>query len=147
MKAKIRHILQKNEAVWTSIRKLRTFMQYCQSVWMSTVTYRAIPSSTPLMLLAKKGNVEALETYLISHNEVNSQDSQNRTALHYAIKCRQPAIAACLLTYGADYTLPDNQDRRPLDLNFTDVHMLHTVRQRYHRFIKRDDETGHGSSS
>jgi Ankyrin repeats (3 copies)/Phytanoyl-CoA dioxygenase (PhyH) len=117
-------------------RKLRNIFRYAQSHWAATVSFRSVHGGTTLMALVKSGDTPAIVSLLKEGADVNEQDSRGRTALHYAVKCGQPQAAACLLAYGADHTIQDKQGNRPLSLEYTNVELLHALRQRYRRFIR-----------
>lgn len=83
---------------------------YDQGAYMNLLTKHAhINNVTPLMLAAKKGNVEIME-FLMSCLEVtiNQQDSEGRTALHYAAIANKGNAYIYLLEQEADDNLIDS---------------------------------------
>jgi len=83
-----------------------------------------------------RGYSPAIENLLKEGADINEQDHRGRTALPYAVKCGQPRAGAWLFAYGADYMITDDQGLRPLSLEYTNVELLHALRQYYRRFIK-----------
>lgn len=73
---------------------------------------------TGLMWAADSGN-EAIAQALLSALpllNVNQQDGEGQTALHYAVQCDSFAIAKRLMDAGAEVSLADGEGLSPLDL-------------------------------
>jgi ankyrin repeat protein len=48
--------------------------------------------------------------------DMNIQDNDGRTALHYCARANRPEIAKMLLDAGADKTIPTNDGKLPYEL-------------------------------
>jgi GT2 family glycosyltransferase len=55
------------------------------------------------------------------------------TPLHAAVRARRYAEAATLLAHGADWKVPNDEGKKPLEIGFTDLDTLHRIRQEYQR--------------
>ena len=56
-------------------------------------------------------------TYLLDHHaEINRQDDDGKTPLHYALCCLNMKAAKFLVEHGADVNLRDKEGKTPLDL-------------------------------
>jgi len=71
-----------------------------------------------LILACKANNLESVKSLLNYpiHININSQDAKGNTALHYAIKCRNPLIVQNLIENKADKELKNFEDQSPYDL-------------------------------
>lgn len=90
------------------------------------------------MIVARSGKWEQIEILLIAGANPEDRDNFGRSALHYAARCGKAKAAACLLAYGADHKNTDIVGRSPLSLDFIDMVTLHSIRQQYRRFRKKD---------
>jgi len=72
---------------------------------------------TSLMVACKANNYKSVETLLNQdHINVNNQDKNGNTALHYAIQCRNPQMIQKLIECGANVQLKNSNDQSPYDL-------------------------------
>jgi len=75
------------------------------------------------LILACKANnyksVDILLNYPVYTN-IDSQDVKGNTALHYAVKCRNPLLIQKLIENGADKELKNFEDQSPYDLALGD---------------------------
>jgi hypothetical protein len=89
----------------------------------------------PLLLAAAhRGDTNSVEKLLQDGANPNTQDARGETALHKAVNGRHLDTAACLLTYGADFSIADSKGRLPLAPEYIGIDLLHAIRQRYRRF-------------
>ena len=65
-------------------------------------------SQTTTLILATQLNNLSLLQHTIEYGNINEQDKNGFTALHFAAKLKDPAIAQALLLAGADPTIEDN---------------------------------------
>ena len=81
---------------------------------------------TPLMIAAKRGHLNAL-TLLIKHgaHDVDLQDSDGYTALHYAVYSSDISceILSCLIGIGADVNARTNNGVTPLMIAAEEGHL------------------------
>lgn len=91
-----------------------------------------------LFALAMSDDVAELETLLLRGVNVNIVDQFKRTPLHVAVDCNRFETVACLLAYGADPFLLDKYGRPAINGKVLSREKLHAIRQRFHRFKKRD---------
>lgn len=101
-------------------------------------------TETPLMKVAEQGDVESAESLLDQGVDPNEQNDLGQTALHLAVKGGHVSLAACLLAYGEDHTLPNKNGHIPLGQDYTNPATLHCIRQHYHRF--KAHSQSHGTS-
>jgi Ankyrin repeats (many copies) len=69
-----------------------------------------------LLEAAKAGWIEETMQALTDGADVNSQDGQHTTALHWAVIGTHPEVARLLVAKGADINLQDNLKQTPLDI-------------------------------
>jgi ankyrin repeat protein len=64
-------------------------------------------AGTPLQCAVTYGNIEAIKALLSGENkaDINTKDSNGKTALHYAIEFHEENIAELLIECGADTTI------------------------------------------
>ena len=86
---------------------------------------------------AERGDTETIERLLRSGLDVDSRNHRGETALHLAVRHRHSLTAACLLAYGADHRIADQDGRTPLSLEYTNLAVLHAIRQRHRRFRRQ----------
>ncbi|HYD49671.1 MAG TPA: phytanoyl-CoA dioxygenase family protein [Terriglobales bacterium] len=89
-----------------------------------------------LIAAAARGDTATLEPRLVDGADPNCKDEHGATALHRAVEGGHAQAAACLLAYGADPEIADQDGLYPLSLSYTTVETLHAVRQQYRRFRK-----------
>ena len=65
---------------------------------------------------AKKGNLNAVEEYIKQGNDVNAQNSDEKTPLHYAAWEGHESIVRLLLDKGVDVNARNEYGKTPLDL-------------------------------
>jgi len=73
---------------------------------------------TGLMWAADSGNEDVAKALLaqLPTLDVNKQDDEGQTALHYCVQCDSFAIARRLIDAGAEVSLVDKEGHSPLDL-------------------------------
>jgi hypothetical protein len=71
---------------------------------------------TPLMLACSLGDVKHCQLLCSRLAEVDAQDENGWSPLHYAVKANSPAVITLLLKEGANRSIRDLNRRRPLDL-------------------------------
>lgn len=54
----------------------------------------------------------------LSGADVNLQDNQGTSALHYAMRRRKPKLAELLIKYGADVTLQDIESQTAEEMHY-----------------------------
>lgn len=92
-----------------------------------------------LIAAAHRGAATDVERLLQQGIALDVRDADGRTALHHAVDAGAAQTAACLLTYGARPASRDDAGRPALDPTAVDLHLLHAIRQHYHRFHRSDD--------
>jgi hypothetical protein len=95
-----------------------------------------------LLVAARQGDTDAVETLLQEGANPDERNDQGRTALHEAVAGGHAQTVACLLVYGANHRLADNQERTPLGLPHTPIKLLHAIRQHHRRFRPRRNAAG-----
>lgn len=65
--------------------------------------------SPPLLVAARDGDVASLQSLLQHGADVNMQDEEGSTALHWAADGNHVAAVRALLEHGADATVTDSQ--------------------------------------
>ena len=123
---------------WLNLGRFRTSLEVLFSGETADFKLAFGPmQETSLLASARIGDVAAVEQLLQAGADPSLQDSSGRTALHYAVASRDAQMAACLLTYGADHRITDNDGVPALDAQYVPIEFLHHVRQRHRRFYSR----------
>lgn len=104
-------------------------------------------TATAVLDAGFQGDTETLEKLLYEGADPNVQNAQGETALHLAVRHGHEQTAACLLAYGADHTVVDNRGHTPLSLDYTNLKVLHAIRQRYGRVRTRESVRHQPSSA
>lgn len=115
---------------------LRRYTRRYASFAVDTLAARSSHDSV-LITAARRGDTELAESLIRNGAALDARNWRGETALHCAVKYGNPLVAACLLHYGADRSIPDTRGRTPLSLDYTDLETLHSIRQRHRRFRPR----------
>ncbi|WP_341757707.1 ankyrin repeat domain-containing protein [Candidatus Tisiphia endosymbiont of Ditula angustiorana] len=101
----------------------------------NTVRYGGLTTlfdKNPLFTAVKTGNVKLVD-HLVTKGNVNNQDKDGNTALHYAIEhkdnLKSTKIVEMLLGMNADPNIADNDTNTPLDIasingNYSNIRLL-----------------------
>jgi ankyrin repeat protein len=84
--------------------------------WIAWFMFSESHGRTPLIWAADRGQLSAVEILLAKGAEINAQDIEGQTALHYATVCEQEAVAKYLAEHGADAKIADKEGTTPLKL-------------------------------
>lgn len=68
-----------------------------------------------IKLIESRSNTEQMWVLLDYGANPNIQDQDGKTALHYAVQVERRDIVICLLLFGADTEIKDNEGKGPLD--------------------------------
>ena len=128
------HKLRKRIPVERLKRMRRSFGRASRSIWEWE------PPKTALISAARGGDVATLDRLIREGEPLEAKSDTGRTALHEAIRNARVEAAAFLLAKGITYTATDKKGRTAFDMVGDDFELLHSIRQRYHRF--RIDERG-----
>jgi ankyrin repeat protein len=76
---------------------------------------------------ARNGDLESLKRMLSAGTDINAQDDEGRTALHYAVMSTNNYLVRYLVERGAEINLWDNQIYTPLDIAEIQLGFEHSV--------------------
>ncbi|WP_375319328.1 ankyrin repeat domain-containing protein [Candidatus Tisiphia endosymbiont of Oplodontha viridula] len=83
---------------------------------ISKARYGGLFNKNALFKAVKTGNMHSTD-HLLTKANVNNQDENGNTALHYAVKYNRLSIAKILLEWGADTNIANNNGMAPLTIS------------------------------
>lgn len=97
----------------------------CALMMTSTLAIAREAIETPIFKACADRNIPLIDALVDGGEDVNYQNENGCTALHYAVFFQEIDIAKCLIINGADINIKDARSRTPLSyLSFDEKHIF-----------------------